>query len=185
MKINQQLIIETKRLLIVPINFQFVSKILNDDITVYMEFDIKPVDDWPNIEIKEIMPIIKEKLSSQSAPDGFGAWLFIDKLENSIIGDGGFKGAPDDNGAIDIGYGIIERKRRQGFAYEAATALIKWGFSNSNVKVITADCLRDNTASLNLLRKMGMVEIRQDDELIYFAMNSCMLKNKVRRTVSS
>lgn len=171
MKLKQHLFIETQRLLIVPMTFEFVSKILDDDITVYKEFGIKPIDEWPNIDIREIMPILKDKLSSKPIPDGFEAWLFVDKSDNSIVGDGGFKGPPDENGVIDIGYGIIESRRRQGFAYEAVTALIKWGFSHNNVKAITADCLKNNTASINLLKKLGMVEIRQEDELIYFALN--------------
>lgn len=32
----------------------------------------------------------------------------MDKSDNSIVGDGGFKGTPNDNGVIEIGYGIIE-----------------------------------------------------------------------------
>jgi len=94
--------------------------------------------------------------------------VFIDKVDNIIIGDGGFKGPPDDNSRIDLGYGIINSKRRQGYALEAVIALIKWGFSQKNVKLITADCLKSNIPSINLLTKIGMSEIRQDNESIYF-----------------
>lgn len=87
MKIPQQLIIETERLLIVPMTFHFVSKILNDDITAYEEYGITPVDTWPNLDTREIMPIIKDKLSSQSIPDGFGAWLFVDKSKSGNDGN--------------------------------------------------------------------------------------------------
>lgn len=172
MNLNQQLKIETKRLLIIPMTFNFVSKILNNDIAAYEELKIKQVNEWPNSDTREIMPAIKERLALRAAPDGFGAWLFIDKSDNSIVGDGGFKGAPDKNGIIDIGYGIIENKRRQGYAFEAVTGLIKWGLSQNSVKVITADCLKNNTPSGNLLRKVGMSEIRKDDELVYFGLNS-------------
>lgn len=163
--------IETERLLLIPITFQFISKLLNEDITAYEEFGIKPDDEWPNKDTRDIMPVIKEKLSQESAPDGFGAWLFIDKLSNSIVGDGGFKGSPSNKGEIDLGYGVIESKRRQGYAFEAAKALLEWGLQQDNVKAITAKCLKNNTASYNLLRKLGMNEIKQDDEFIYFEIN--------------
>lgn len=172
MKINQQLKIETERLVITPITTNFASKILNDDITAYDELGINQIDEWPNQEIREILPIIRNKLSLQPNPDGFEAWLFIDKSENIIIGDGGFKGAPDKNCKIDIGYGVISSKRRQGYAFEAVTALLKWGFSQDNVKAITADCQKNNTTSRKLLLKVGMSEIKQDDELVYFEINS-------------
>lgn len=169
---NRQLRIETERLLIVPMTFEFVSKILEDDITAYEELDVNPIDEWPNPDTKKIMPVIRDKLSSQPGPDGFGTWLFIDKANRTIIGDGGFKGAPDQNCKIDIGYGIIESKRRLGYALEAVSALIKWAFSQSSVKAITADCLKSNAPSRNLLRKIGMCEINQDNELIYFELYS-------------
>jgi len=172
MELNQQQILETERLLLVPMTFEFVSKILENDISAYEDIDIEPTPEWPNMDTREILPIIKEKLSSQPIPDGFGPWLFIDKRDKCIIGDGGFKGSPNSKGEIDLGYGIIESKRRQGYTFEAVTSLIKWGISQENVKVITADCLKDNTASRNLLRKLGMAEIKQDDRLIYFALNS-------------
>lgn len=171
MKLNQHHIIETERLLLFPMTFQFISKMINNDITAYEEFGIKPIDEWPSMDIKKILPIIKDKLSSQPVPDGFGPWLFVDKLNNRIVGDGGFKGIPNKNGEIDLGYGIIESRRRQGYGFEAVTSLINWGLSQNNVKVITADCLKNNLASSNLLRKSGMVELKQDNELIYFALN--------------
>ena len=170
MKLNQQLTIETERLFLVPMTFQFVSKILNDDIFAYEDLDIEPTPGWPNMDTREILPIIKEKLSSQPIPDGFGPWLFIDKENNCIIGDGGFKGSPNSKGEIDLGYGTIESKRRQGYTFEAVTSLVKWALSQENVKVITADCLKCNIPSLNLLKKLGMVEIKQDDSVIYFAL---------------
>jgi len=68
--------------------------------------------------------------------------------------------------------------RRQGYTFEAATALSKWGLSQRGVKAITADCLKSNTASRNLLRKLGMKEIKQDDELIYFRLTSRNYKYK-------
>lgn len=172
MKSNEQFIIETERLNIIPMTYSFVSKILENDATAYDEFRIKKVNEWPSVDIKEFMTIIKDKLSSQSVPDGFGPWLFINKSDRSIVGDGGFKDAPNNKGEIDIGYCIIESKRRKGYAYEAATALIKWGLSQDNVVAITADCLKDNVISRNLLRKLGMLQVNEDDEYIYYVLSS-------------
>lgn len=168
MKSKSKLRLETERLLLVPMTFSFVSKLLNNDSSAYEEFGIKPINEWPNKDTLDILPIIKEKLSVLPEPDGFGAWLFIDRADNIVIGDGGFKGPPGENHKIDIGYGIIEGRQRQGYAFEAVTALIKWGFSQDNVRKITANCLISNAPSHGLLLKAGMKEISRDDEYIYF-----------------
>ena len=164
--------IETDRLLLIPMTFEFVSKLLQDDVAAYTEFNVKPNQEWPNEDTREILPILKEKLSVQPFPHGFGAWLFIDKWNHTIIGDGGFKDPPNKDGEINLGYGIIESKRRQGYAYEAVAALIRWGLSERTVREITAECLRSNYVSHHLLRKLGMVEVNQDDQYIYFRLNS-------------
>lgn len=162
--------IETKRLKLIPMTYSFISKVLDDEKTAYEEFGIKSHDEWPSNDIKEILPFLLKSLSPTSDPDGFGAWLFIDKMDDSIIGDGGFKGAPNDKGSIDIGYNIVKSKRRKGYAFEAVSALIKWGLSHPDVQQITADCLIENTPSINLLKKLGMMEASKDDEVVYFIM---------------
>jgi hypothetical protein len=59
MYLDQQLLIETDRLFLVPMTYSFVSRILDKDITAYDEFDISPNPEWPNLDTKEIMPILK------------------------------------------------------------------------------------------------------------------------------
>jgi hypothetical protein len=40
-------------------------------------------------------------------PVGWANWIFIHKADRVAIGDGGFKGAPDERGEVEIGYAII------------------------------------------------------------------------------
>ena len=159
--------LETGRLIIIPMTYEFVSKIINQDLSAYKELNVFPNDEWPNIDTKEVLPLFKKKLSKEK-PDGYGVWLFIDKETKTIIGDGGYKDIPNTDGEIDIGYGIIESRWRKGYAFEAVTKLIDWGFSNKNVKKITANCLLNNIASTCLLNKLGMKEIKKDDKYKYF-----------------
>ncbi|NSW91893.1 MAG: GNAT family N-acetyltransferase [Firmicutes bacterium] len=43
----------------------------------------------------------------------------------SVIGDASFKGSPDENGMIEIGYGLIEEERKKGYCFEAVDGLLK------------------------------------------------------------
>ncbi len=87
---------------------------------------------------------------------GYGLWLIVHRADQMMIGTAGFKGRPDANGSIEIGYGIDVAYRRQGYTYEAAQSLIEWGFAQPNVCKITADCLTTNLGSIRVLEKLGM-----------------------------
>ncbi len=84
---------------------------------------------------------------------GFDPWIIVKKDDMSVIGDAGFKGNPDKNGIVEIGYGLIEDERRKGYCYEAVESLMKWAFSNDSVLVVKADCLIDNVGSIGILEK--------------------------------
>lgn len=85
---------------------------------------------------------------------GWGVWLVRLKETGEVIGDIGFKGNPDGNGAVDIGYGFLPQHRGKGYATEAAKALVDWAFEHGAGRV-TAETLRDNHASIRVLRKTG------------------------------
>lgn len=100
--------------------------------------------------------------------DGFYVWMIVKKEDMTVIGDAGFKGAPNENGEIEIGFGFIKEEQQKGYGYEAASSLIEWASQKNKVKVIKADCLIDNIGSIKLLKKCGMIEINRDSELIYW-----------------
>ncbi len=166
---QHNIFLETERLRLIPMSLEFVSGIINNDSTVYFDFDVKKTDEWPEkADIKDILTLIHDSLSRKSVPDGFDAWLFVNKEDNCIIGDGGFKGSPDEEGHIDIGYAIIESQRNRGLAFEAVSALLHWGLRQKEVKAITADCLDNNFPSIKLLSKLGMKEVKRADGMIFY-----------------
>lgn len=161
--------LETERLLLIPMNYDFVSRIIQGDSSVYLDLGLKKVDEWPEkADIKDILEFVRDSLKEKSEPDGFDAWLFVNKVDMSIVGDGGFKGNPDEEGNIDLGYAIIEPQRQKGLAYEAASALLDWGLSREEVNAVTADCLQDNVPSMEILTKLGMEEVKKEDGMIYY-----------------
>jgi RimJ/RimL family protein N-acetyltransferase len=89
-------------------------------------------------------------------PVGWANWLFIHRADRTVIGDGGFKGPPDERGTVEIGYAIIEDYRRQGFAREAARALTAWAFSHPEVTAVNAETLAEGFASMRVLTSIGM-----------------------------
>ncbi|MGY0037053.1 GNAT family N-acetyltransferase [Pedobacter sp. NJ-S-72] len=117
--------------------------------------NINPGEIWPDEDMLETLPRIIDKLNLVPAPSGFESWIIIEKETNKVIGDTGFKGLPDINGAADIGYGIIASARRNGYAAEAVNSLIDWAFQQSELRVITASCEPANAGSAKVLKGLG------------------------------
>jgi ribosomal-protein-alanine N-acetyltransferase len=57
---------------------------------------------------------------------------------------------------IGLFYAISPSQRRQGYASEAAQALVDYAFEHLHIKRVVATTDHDNVASLGVMRKLGM-----------------------------
>lgn len=146
--------IETERILLIPYAKTLINKIQQDDLTIFNDNKLTPAKDWPDEDVLETLPRILINLEKVDLPTGFESWMIIIKENREIIGDIGFKGQPDSEGKIDLGYGIVESARKKGYAREAASGLIRWAFMDEKVREITAMCDIENTGSINLLTSL-------------------------------
>lgn len=73
----------------------------------------------------------------------------------SLIGVGGFKGAPDDDGTVEIGYAVVDDERRQGYATEAVLGWTHFAFAHPRVTRVIGQTLPSLTASIRVLEKAG------------------------------
>lgn len=167
--IRSSISLETKRFRLVPMTYNFIVKVMENDLSAYALLGTVKAEGRPEAaDIKDIFPILRDSLKNKPNPDGFDAWLFINKENDTIVGDGGFKGCPDGDGVIDMGYAIIECQRRKGYGIEAVTALLEWGLAQHGVTAITADCLDDNIPSIRILTRIGMHEVERKDGMLFF-----------------
>ena len=166
----------TQRLILIPFTIQICNHIIDGDFSDLYKMGLKKGKSWPDNDVIETLPKIINNLSKVEAPTGFESWMIVKNDTSEIIGDVGFKGYNYQEENIDIGYGIIQQERRNGYADEAASALIKWAFSNENIKEITARCLIENVSSIQLLKKMKFIEIKKDENMIYWSLSNNNLK---------
>lgn len=61
--------------------------------------------------------------------------------------------------AWEVTFAMASQHQRQGYGPEAATELITWGFRKLGLDRIVGLVLPDNTASLGLMAKLGMVRL--------------------------
>ncbi len=119
------------------------------------------------------MKIEKMRSTPREKHPWFTYWLIVLKEEKIGAGLVGFKGTPNANGEIEIGYGMDEQYQRCGYMTEAVNALNEWAFSHAAVHAITAThVLAKNYASQKVLIKTGFVEEFSDAEFINFVLRS-------------
>ncbi|HLN60671.1 MAG TPA: GNAT family N-acetyltransferase [Symbiobacteriaceae bacterium] len=114
---------------------------------------------WPEKDVAEILPAYVGQLAQNPASACWGIWFMVRREDQTVVGDIGFKGPPDERGRVDMGYGVLPACRRQGYASEAARALVDWAFRQGGVQTVTADCLAANAASVRVLEKVGMTRL--------------------------
>ncbi|MBG9529901.1 GNAT family N-acetyltransferase [Bacillus cereus group sp. MYBK59-1] len=96
----------------------------------------------------------------------WGAWYVLRKEDDSVLGDIGFKGKPNEDQTVEIGYGFIEKYWNQGYATEAVKELIDWAFKTGEVETIIAETLLDNYSSMRVLEKLHMKRVNATEMMI-------------------
>jgi len=87
--------------------------------------------------------------------NGFGRWAVINKPTQQFIGWCGLK-YDRELGETDIGFRFFEHFWNQGFATESAKACIDYGFKELNLKIIIGRAMKENSASIKVLEKIGL-----------------------------
>lgn len=72
------------------------------------------------------------------------------------MGNGGFKGEPNESGIVEIGYEIAAEYWNRGLATEAVQGLIDYAFDREEVRAVNAHTLGEANASNRVLQKVGM-----------------------------
>ena len=95
------------------------------------------------------------RLRASTTPDPWvHGFRVVHRDSGEFVGSCGFKGAPVD-GMVEIAYGISAEHRGQGYATEAAQALVDFASTCAEVRVIRAHTLPDSVASKRVLAKCG------------------------------
>ncbi|SDJ85655.1 GNAT family N-acetyltransferase [Sediminibacillus albus] len=123
--------------------------------------------EWPLDVYQQFFPYKIDRFRKFPAENNWEG-VIIDKSENMIIGDMGFKGGPNGEGIVDIGYSIVPSYRGRGYATEMGKAMVEWALDQPDVKKVMASCDPDNIASIRTLEKIGFQQTITTDDSIYW-----------------
>ena len=84
----------------------------------------------------------------------FYIWL---KQTNQCIGRVYIHAKPEINDEVEIGYGILEEHRDQGYATEAAKAAVWYAFEKAGQEALSAIVYPENITSRRVIEKLGFI----------------------------
>jgi ribosomal-protein-alanine N-acetyltransferase len=108
--------------------------------------------DWCAASLGLVARSINQAWGPEPAPTRAIAVL---RGEETVVGDVRFEPSLRAAREFEIGYGVARSRRNQGYATEAAGAVIDWLFEDGGADVILAGCDSKNVPSVRTLRRLG------------------------------
>ena len=104
---------------------------------------------------REASERIERILAEPDAESGFGSWAVVDRSTGVALGGVGLKPLPDGEGEVEIFWHFHPDSWGNGFASEAARAVLARGFAGGLSEVWAVTYL-DNRPSAAVCRRIGM-----------------------------
>ena len=145
--------IETERLIL--------RDFLKEDWQRVLEYQSDPLylryNDWTERTPEAVQEFVGWFLDHQKQKPRIKFQLAVTlKSNNLLIGNCGVRMDKADAVEADIGYELDPKYWNHGYATEAASAMVDFGFSRFGVHRIWADCVADNVGSAHVLEKLSM-----------------------------
>lgn len=162
--------LETKRLLLIPLTYRQLLLYIKNDGSLERNLNINPTHRNISPELAEaITQSILPMVADQSKNYLFSTlWTLIDKNKQVMVGDLCFKGEPNLAGEIEIGYGTYTDSQNKGFMTEAVGGIIQWTLTYPTIHNITAETEKINKASYRVLLKNNFITCYENDDFMFW-----------------
>ena len=128
--------------------------------------------------VKKVRNLITQQIDHWTTR-GYGWWVVEQPEHNELMGWCGLQYLPE-TGETEIGYLLGKAHWGKGYATEAASATLRFGFENLAIEKIIAVVHPENTASTRVLEKLGF---RDPIRTSYFGMD-CLRYLAERNTIT-
>jgi ribosomal-protein-alanine N-acetyltransferase len=152
-------VIETPRLVLVPISPELAEAILGGDLT-----GVRAAEGWPHPNtLDPFRAAVKRNVE-------LPGWFVT--LDGVVIGDCHTHGSADAEGDIEIGYGLAEAYRGLGYGTELVEGFSQWLLDQPGIqRVVARHVPTGNVASRRVLERAGFVLERSDEQHAWYALS--------------
>jgi ribosomal-protein-alanine N-acetyltransferase len=116
---------------------------------------------WPPDNLKDVLGYFYGLHKEHPEWEGWLAWYAV-RIDNDypiLCGSIGFKGPPDKQRVVEIGFSVLPEFQGQGLATEMVAGMVRWAKSQSEARQIEAETNIDNRASIRVLEKNGFARV--------------------------
>lgn len=110
----------------------------------------------PPPETGDVLVWFRDTLADDPA---IAPWFFrwiVDRVEGRLVGSAGFSGYPDTGGTLLMGYSVYPWAEGNGYASEAAAALVRWALAQPPVQAVRATIPPRHVASQRVAANAGL-----------------------------
>lgn len=155
-----------QKTLLIPLTVRDLEDMLKDTAIVRERYRLSGQLDPPDAHMRKIYHIKLFKMKEKPGKSIYSTYFLIVAGDTKeILGTIGFKGEPDENGTLEVGYGIQKAYRSRGFMTDALMTFIAFGFTLEGVGSVVACTSKGNQASQRVLEKVGFKKVYHADEL--------------------
>lgn len=153
--------IASSRLRLIALDAELARLQLEDRLAFFKALGVEIEPSWPpELMDKNALHWAADRLAAEPDKLGWHAWVYVSPVLNRLVGCGGYKGPPDAEGRVEIGYSMLQSYREQGLATEGVLALLEWAYGHDAVKSVSAVTRADRDASHRVLEKAGFQFLR-------------------------
>lgn len=143
----------------------YTERLLLRDITIDDKQDIfdyrsdaeaNQFQGWIPETLEEVESFIQRNTKEFNQPESWYQLLITDKDSKAVIGDIGVHFTGDENAQVELGITLSTIFHGKGYASEALKGVINYLFNDLSKHRITASVDPDNTASIQLMERIGL-----------------------------
>jgi len=156
--------IETDRLKLIPLDERQLEIWSRDIRSLELELDCtycaEPMEGAFSVIVKEQLERMKRDFDNYL---WHTFWLLKDKASSIIVGAAGFKGTPNSDGEVEIGYASGENFRKKGYITEAVDKMCEWALRQPGVHAVIAETDTWNGESHGVLKRCGFEKYKSGE----------------------
>lgn len=160
--------IQTNRLTLITFTKEMMQAAISTKHDLEQATSYQVAAEYPSASYKEILPY-KIQRYSQFPEENDWEGLIIHKVDQTVVGDMGFRRSTKNAEELELGYSIVPAYQGHGYATEMAQEIVAWGLKQAGITRIIASCDNDNLASVRVLEKAGLKKIGEHENKILWS----------------
>jgi len=157
------------------------------DAIVAINADALVMECFPSTMTREASLAHLERIKSHWVKNDFGLFAVEVRKTGQMIGFAGLSIPPYETPAtpcVEIGWRMTPTAWGKGYATEAATTCLNWGFDELDLTEIVSFTFEGNTRSRRVMERLGMTHDTADDfDHVMLALDSPLLRHVLYRLV--